>query len=173
MTIQKIIIFDYNPQWPPLFEQEKKILLHALHKWHVAIEHIGSTGVPGLSAKPVIDILIGVDNLAEVDSAFIEALQSLGYEYVPQYEQEIPERRYFRKNNEHGMRIYQIHVAQKDSDFWNRHLFFRDYLRKHPEVVKKYDALKRKLAQHHTDTQEYARAKTDFIQTILKLIRNQ
>lgn len=167
MTIQKIIISDYNTQWPVLFEQEKKILLNALDKWQIIIEHIGSTAVPGLSAKPVIDILIGIDDLARVDSEFIKIVQSLGYEYVPQYEQEIPERRYFRKNNEHGIRTYQIHVVQKDSDFWHRHLFFRDYLRKHPEAVKEYDVLKRELAQHHTDTQEYARAKTDFIQNIL------
>ena len=165
--MQKIIISDYNPQWPALFEQERKALLNALQKWPIAIEHIGSTAVPGLSAKPVIDIMIGVNNLDEVDSEFIHALQSLGYEYVPEYEQEIPERRYFRKNNEHGIRTHQIHVAQKDSDFGSRHIFFRDYLRKNPEAVKEYDALKRELAQHHTDTQEYARAKTAFIQKIL------
>ncbi len=168
MTIQSIIIAPYNPNWPNIFFHEKTLLIAALSEWDVAIEHIGSTAVPNLSAKPVIDILIGVNQLTDVNDAFIKKLQLLGYEYVPEYEKEMPERRYFRKNNAHGIRTHQIHVAQKDSEFWKKHIFFRDYLRAHPEVAQEYEKLKRNLAEQHTDTQEYARAKTDFVQSILE-----
>ncbi len=167
MISKKIIIAAYNPEWPNLFFHEKTLLIAALNEWDIAIEHIGSTAIPSLSAKPVIDILMGVSHLTDVNDSFIKKLQMLGYEYVPEYEKEIPERRYFRKNNADGVRTHQIHVCAKDSEFWHKHIFFRDYLRKHSEVAQEYEKLKRALAEHHTDTQEYARAKTDFVHNIL------
>lgn len=166
-TNTSIIISAYNPEWPQIFLHEKTALHAALADWDISIEHIGSTAVPGLRAKPVIDILLGVKQLSEVNADFIQKLEMLGYEYVPEYEKEIPERRYFRKNNTHGIRIHQIHVTQKDSPFWHRHIKFRDYLRTHPAAAKEYEELKKKLAKKYTDTQEYARAKSDFIKSIL------
>lgn len=161
-----ITIESYNPEWPKRFEDEQKSLRLALKNWNVAIEHIGSTAVPGLGAKPVIDILMGVTTLTEVNDSFIAILKSLGYEYVPEYEKELPERRYFRKNSVQGVRTFQIHIAVKDGPFWQRHIAFRDYLRTHPQAAQEYEQLKRKLAPMHTDTQEYAHAKTKFIQSI-------
>lgn len=170
MTIvPKIIIADYNPEWPRLFNSEKELLIAFLSDWNICIEHIGSTSIPGLAAKPVIDIMIGVNDLSDVNTNFIKKLASLGYSYVPEREQEMPERRYFRKSNPEGVRTYQIHVVQKKSEFWQRHLQFRDYLREHSGVAAEYEALKKELALQHTDTMEYARAKSDFVKRILSL----
>jgi GrpB-like predicted nucleotidyltransferase (UPF0157 family) len=165
-----ILLVDYDPNWPKQFDQEKQQILEALKNWPVSIEHIGSTAVPGLVAKPVIDILVGVSSLDEVSKEFITALESIGYTYMPEHEKEIPERRYFRKNDQSGKRIAQIHVAVKNGPFWHRHIAFRDYLRTHANDMKEYGELKRKLAQQHIDTQDYARAKTEFIKNIEKKI---
>ena len=165
-NFNQIIIVPYDSNWPLLFEREKIPLEHALVEWNITVEHIGSTAVPGLSAKPIIDILVGVNSLANVNVHFIEKLETIGYEYVPEYEQEIPERRYFRKKSPDGKRIANLHVAIKNSPFWDRHINFRDYLRNNPQAAQEYEYLKRTLAAEHTDTQEYARAKTDFIKSI-------
>jgi len=89
-NVTSIIIAPYDPQWPILFEQEKHVLLKTLNEWPIMIEHIGSTAVPGLAAKPIIDIMIGVESLEIANHEFIAALTQLGYEYVPEYEKEIP-----------------------------------------------------------------------------------
>ena len=170
--VTSIIIAPYDPQWPILFEQEKHLLIEALNKWPLIIEHIGSTAVPGLAAKPIIDIMIGIESLEMANPEFIAALAHLGYEYVPEYEKEIPDRRYFRKNSQEGVRTHQIHVAQQASEFWHRHLTFRDYLRTHPEAAQEYAELKQHLATMYTDTQEYAQAKSDFIQKTLNKKQN-
>ena len=95
-------------------------------------------------------------------------LAALGYDYVPEYEVELPERRYFRKGRRgtEGDK-YHLHVVERDSEFWNRHLAFRDYLRRHPEAVREYAELKRRLAlEHGTDVDAYTEAKSDFIRGI-------
>lgn len=163
-----IIIAPYNPQWPVVFEQEKHLLLKALNKWSITVEHIGSTAVTGLAAKPIIDTMVGIESLELVNQEFIDALSQIDYEYVPEYEKEIPDRKYFRKNSHEGVRTHQIHVAQQASAFWKRQLAFRDYLRTHRDAAQEYADLKRRLATIYTDTQEYARAKNEFIEKSLK-----
>jgi GrpB-like predicted nucleotidyltransferase (UPF0157 family) len=128
------------------------------------IEHVGSTAVPGLGAKPVIDVLIGVPILIEVERR-IPALEAAGYEYVQEYEQQLPDRRYFRKPR-FGARAFHVHCVVTGSDFWIRHLAFRDYLRAHPESAAAYYELKRDLARR-VSKQEYTAAKSLFIETIL------
>ncbi len=130
----------------------------------VDIQHIGSTSVPGLGAKPVIDIMIGVRSLADADAYCIEPIVGLGYEYVKAFEVELPFRRYFRKDNADGVRTHQIHLVEITSEWWERHLIFRDYLRTHPEASEAYERLKRELAaQPFETTNDYADAKTEFI----------
>lgn len=90
----RIEIVDYNPVWPVRFAKEKASLLEAIGDWAMVIEHIGSTAVPGLGAKPIIDIMLGVHRLADARYC-IAPLAAIGYEYVPQFEDEMPERRYF------------------------------------------------------------------------------
>jgi GrpB-like predicted nucleotidyltransferase (UPF0157 family) len=160
-------IVDYDPHWPAMFEDERKRIVEATGQWLIAIEHLGSTSVPGLAAKPVIDMVAAVATLNDAKH-IIEPLAALGYDYVPEYEVELPERRYFRKRwrGPEGDK-YHLHVVELGSEFWQRHLAFRDYLRRHPEAVREYAELKRRLAiKHGTDIDAYTEAKSDFIRGI-------
>jgi GrpB-like predicted nucleotidyltransferase (UPF0157 family) len=91
-----VIIEAYDPEWPNLFLAEKARLDAAIHSYIDIIEHVGSTSVPGLAAKPVIDILVGIHSLGDTPQ-FVPLLQAIGYIYVPEYEVDLPERRYFKK----------------------------------------------------------------------------
>jgi GrpB-like predicted nucleotidyltransferase (UPF0157 family)/aminoglycoside phosphotransferase (APT) family kinase protein len=166
MTV-RIDIVDYNPAWREMFDSEKAKLLTAIGDYVAAIEHIGSTGVPGLGAKPVIDIMIGVRSLAEADKHCVEPITGLGYDYVKAFEKDTPFRRYFRKNSREGNRTHQIHLVEYGSDWWKRHLAFRDYLRVHVDAREAYAQLKRDLATREFGTvSDYANAKSEFIKAI-------
>lgn len=159
-------IVNYDPQWPVLYEEEKGRILDVIGRRIAAIEHIGSTAVPELAAKPIIDIMIAVRRLADADEC-IEPLQDIGYEYVREFEVEMPERRFFRKGPPEE-RTYHIHMIELTSEFWERHLLFRDYLRTHPEVAQQYYQLKKELAARYgSDREAYAEAKTPFIESIV------
>lgn len=161
-----VIIVDYNPQWPALYEEEKGRLLGVIGHKVVAIEHVGSTAVPGLGAKPIIDITVAVHRLADAEEC-IELLPSIGYEYIPPDKVGIPERRYFRKGLP-GARTHHIHMVELASDFWERHLLFRDFLRAHPEVAQQYYELKKGLATKYGEDREgYTEAKTSFIEPVV------
>jgi GrpB-like predicted nucleotidyltransferase (UPF0157 family) len=160
-----VIIVDYDPRWPEMYEAEKARILEVAGRWLADIQHVGSTSVPGLAAKPVIDIMPGVARLEDAEH-IIGPLQALGYEYVPWQEEDapIPDRRYFRRG---VPRSHHVHVAEVGGDFWTRHLLFRDYLRDHPEACHEYAALKRHLAaEYGSDRLGYVEAKTDFISRI-------
>lgn len=159
----KIIIDNYDPNWPIIYEAERKLILKACRDKIQSIEHIGSTSVPGLGAKPIIDILLGVSSFADAD-AIVPAMISLGYIYINKYENVMPYRRYFSKD-----RKYHVHCVEVGSSFWKRHLAFRDYLRINDNVRDDYDILKRKLAEKDwNDSNDYAYAKTDFVRGIEK-----
>lgn len=159
-----IVIADYDVAWPARFEAEKARILGAIGTWAVAVEHIGSTAVPGLAAKPIIDIMVGVASL-DCAAQCIAPLQALGYEYVPEFEADIPERRYFRRKS--ASEAYHLHLVAVTSGFWERHLLFRDYLRTHPGAARAYENLKRELAARFgSDREAYTDAKTTFIATI-------
>ena len=160
-----IILESYNLNWPILYEQEKRLLLSAAAKWNIKVEHIGSTAIPKIYAKPVIDIMIGVSSLAIADQHLIALIQAIGYDYISEYEQNMPNRRYFEKNN-NNIRTYQIHLVEYGSKFWLRHLLFRDYLRSHPNIAKEYEALKLDIAPRFTDSNQYSTAKNEFIRKI-------
>lgn len=160
---KKIEIFPYNPAWPAMFEAEKSRLISVLGDSALKIEHMGSTAVPGLGAKPVIDIMIAVATLAIADARCVGAIQTLGYEYVSEFETIMPFRRFFRRDDEAGVRTHHIHLVEITHDFWRRQLLFRDYLRAHADARADYERLKRSLAPQFTDMNEYANAKSDFI----------
>src|SRR5437773_12390396 len=107
-----IVIANYNPRWPVMFEEERARLLAAVNDWVCGIEHIGSTAVPGLAAKPVIDILVGVRALADADQYCIGPICSLSYEYVPAFETVMPFRRYFRRLTDEATHSYHIHLVE-------------------------------------------------------------
>lgn len=160
-----IVIEAYCQEWPERFKQEAQIIRQAIEPYINTIEHIGSTAVPGLAAKPIIDMLIGVKSLADTPH-FIPPLEQLGYVYVPEYEAGLPERRYLYKLK-CDEDTFHLHMVEPESEFFRRHLAFRDYLRSHPETVAEYAELKLSLAQAFgSDREGYTDAKSDFIKTI-------
>lgn len=160
-----IVIAAYCQEWPGQFNEEAFMIRQVVNPYISAIEHIGSTSVPGLAAKPIIDMLIGVNCLAD-SPHFIPHLLDLGYIYVPEYEVELPERRYLYKQINYED-AFHLHIVEPESDFFKRHLAFRDYLRSHPEAAAEYAELKLKLAQAFgSDRSGYTDAKSDFIHAI-------
>jgi len=164
-----ILIADYDPRWPEIYEAEKERILDAIGRWLADIRHVGSTAVPGLAAKPTIDVMPGLRSLDDALPC-IAPLGALGYEYRPELESELPERRYFDKpagSEWRGLRKFHLHMVETSSDFWRRHILFRDYLREHPEVAREYESLKRELAARYgADREGYTGAKTAFITSI-------
>lgn len=157
-----VVIVDYNPAWPEMYREEERRVLGAIGPCVVAIEHVGSTAVPGLCAKPIIDIMVGIRSLSDAP-ACLEPLQGLGYEYHPRAEAMLPERRYF------GRTGYHLHMVEATSDFWRRHIRFRDRLRAEPETALAYGELKQRLAARFgTDRGGYTEAKTEFIEGVVR-----
>ena len=173
LTGKPIVIADYDPAWPHRFEAERELIVVGCGAdAFVKIEHVGSTAVPGLGAKPIIDIMPGVRTLADVPP-LVEALASIGYQYVPEFEDQLPERRYFRKDVD-GVRAFHMHIVEKGSDFWVRHLLFRNALRALPPLAAAYETLKRGLAsQHGADREGYTEAKTQFVEAVEALARQR
>lgn len=160
----RIVIVPYDPQWPVLFSQTGRALRQALGETALRVDHVGSTAVPGLDAKPVIDIQISVAALEPVDP-FRIPLESLGYIFHT----DNPERtkRYFREAP--GQRRTHIHVRRAGSWAEQFTLLFRDYLRGHDEDAKSYAALKYRLAElYGEDRLGYTNAKGPFIWEIMK-----
>lgn len=161
----KVTVAEYSSLWPELFEQEKHLLQSLLTDIGGVIEHIGSTSVAGLAAKPIIDLMLGLPNFSLADS-LIPIITAQGYSYISKYEDVMPERRYFTKKQGQTT-THHLHLVQMGSEFWQRHLLFRNFLRQHPETAQAYAALKKELAQREwQDGNEYAEAKTEFIRSI-------
>jgi len=159
-----IEIAAYDPAWPGAYERERAAILEALGDLVFAIEHVGSTSVPGLGAKPIIDIMVGLRELAD-HARCVAPLRFLGYEHKGEFG--IPGRHYFRKPVR-GPRRHQLHMVEHGRDFWVRHLLFRDYLRRHPDEAAAYQRLKVGLAARFgTDVEGYTEAKREFIQSAL------
>ena len=182
-----IVIAEYNPAWPAMFEEERERIFAACgRETFTRIEHIGSTAVPGLAAKPVIDMMPGLRSLEDAPP-IIAALERIGYEYVPQFEQAneagegMPDRRYLRKDDEFGVRTHQLHMVEHGSDFWRDHQLFRNHLRVFPAAAAEYAQLKRELAANFnanlTAESEintgYTDYKTDFVERIKALARKR
>lgn len=160
-----IRVVDYDPRWPGLFQAESKLISETLGGLIVSIHHIGSTAVPGLAAKPIIDILLEVKDVNELDSHNSE-MEKLGY--TPKGELGIPGRRYFSKGA--ADRTHQIHAFNAGSSGAVRHLAFRDYLIAHPQIAQEYAELKRKCAREcDNDIEKYGALKNDFVKTHEKL----
>ena len=161
-----VVVVSYDPIWPKQYEEEKDRLQKALGLIIAQIDHIGSTAVPGLGAKPIIDIMIALNNVAEVNGCILP-LKNIGYE--PLGENGIPGRHFFRKlSKETGIRTHHLHVVGAGNDFIAKHLLFRDYLRSHPETARQYYQLKKELSSEHGDDRNsYTDAKTQFIESVL------
>jgi GrpB-like predicted nucleotidyltransferase (UPF0157 family) len=154
-------VVPHNPEWKSRYASEADPIARALHGMAARLHHIGSTAIPGISAKPIIDILVEVDDLGGLD-ARRSAMEQLGYEVMGEFG--IPGRRYFRKNDASGARTHQVHAFQTGSIGAARHLAFRDYMIAHPEDAQAYGALKERLAlQHPDDFEAYMDGKDAFI----------
>jgi GrpB-like predicted nucleotidyltransferase (UPF0157 family) len=158
-----IIIKDYNLEWPRWYDTEKKLIMKQVGQWIKAIEHVGSTSVPNLAAKPTIDICIGVNSF-DYASNIILSLKQIDYHYIQEYEAFIPERRYLQKLDEIGNHLFHIHIVIFGDKLWNEYLRFRNYLIAHPEDAKAYSELKRSLQSRFPhDRKAYTEGKSDFI----------
>jgi GrpB-like predicted nucleotidyltransferase (UPF0157 family) len=158
-------VVPYDPRWAELFARESGRIRAALtaRSLTLEIEHMGSTAVPGLSAKPIVDILAGWDRAEELPLV-IDTLKDAGY--VHRGEQDIPGREFFRRGEP---RQYHLHLAQYRGTFWRDHLAFRDLLRADAGVAGAYQALKLTLAeQYPRDREAYIAGKTEFVQDMLR-----
>lgn len=161
-----VTLVEYRPAWPEDFRHAAAELRAVFTGRAVAVEHIGSTAVPGLCAKPVVDIMLGVPALSEVE-ARAAGITALGYLYRPEYEVALPERRYFVRAEGHGPRLH-LHAVVEDGPLWRRHIAFRDALRRDPALARRYRELKRRLATvHANDRLAYTNAKGGFIARVL------
>jgi GrpB-like predicted nucleotidyltransferase (UPF0157 family) len=155
-----IEIVEYDPSWAARFEEEKPRLAGVFDGRAVGIEHIGSTAVPHLCAKPIVDILVGLGELDLTDDD-IAAMKELGYEHMG--ELGIAGRVFFRKGQP---RTHNVHVVEHGGAHWRRHLAFRDALRSDPEERRRYDELKRRLAAEGHSREVYTELKTPFIREV-------
>ena len=168
----RIYLVAYDDTWPERFAEERGAILAVLGARAVAVEHIGSTAIPRIAAKPVIDIMVLIESIAEAPALF-EPLGRLDYQYHPYAEDVTPERRWFCKPNL-AHRTHHLHLVQADSPFHYNHLLFRDYLRVHAEEAARYEALKRDLAARFPEDREaYTDAKGPFVGAVLQKAREE
>ena len=161
--MRKVEVVPYDPAWPLLFEAEAKLLTRMLEREMVRIHHIGSTSVPGLPAKPIIDMLAEVHNIKALDG-MNERMTSAGY--TPMGEYGIAGRRYFFKGSL-DLHTHHMHAFQEGHPEIARHLLFRNYLRSHPEEAREYACLKESLAARFpTDIEAYMDGKDTFIKEL-------
>ena len=169
----EIAVVPYCPAWPGLFAEERGHLLACLPNELLGrIEHFGSTAVPGLAAKPIIDMLVEVTSLEEAKPRTVPILEAQGYDYFwrPTWgDAQPPFYAWFIKRDSSGSRTHHIHMVERHFEHWER-LLFRDFLRTHPATAREYGRLKYDLAREYpNDRIAYTKAKTFFIQRITKL----
>lgn len=161
---EPVIIVDYDPKWEMTFQALRDGIAPKLGELLVCMEHVGSTSIPGMAAKPIIDIDIVVRSSEDIPPA-IERLSSLGYRHVGDLG--IAGREAFESPK--GGAAHHLYLCSSESRALKRHITFRDYLRSHPREAKEYSALKKALSiEHRHDRVAYTDAKTEFVEDILR-----
>ncbi|MDD3877474.1 MAG: GrpB family protein [Bacteroidales bacterium] len=165
-------IVPYNPAWVDVFEKEKQLLTATLSsEIALLVEHFGSTAVPGLASKPIIDILLEVPPMSESQNQlFLSRMKSIGYVMFTRVFDRLSHIMFAKGYNTSGehIQIFHLHAGQKDDSLWDR-LYFRDYLIAHPETMKEYELLKLQLAgKYKFDRDNYSYSKTEYIINITK-----
>lgn len=164
---EDISISPYDPKWPQKFQSEKARLLSIFTRDLLDIEHIGSTAVPGLAAKPIIDMMAAVKSMNVADK-LLEPLRGFGYVTPPECNANLPERRWLMRHA-NGHRTHHLHLVCESSEGWVRTLKFRDILRAHPEAAEEYRSLKVDLARTAgSNRDKYIQGKTSFVEALLK-----
>jgi GrpB-like predicted nucleotidyltransferase (UPF0157 family) len=166
------VLVPYSKEWPSRFNAVRAQLLRAFGPQRVVIEHIGSTAIPGLAAKPIVDVLLGAASLHVIEER-IDLLTGLGFDHVSKYEHELPMRRYFVRPAGGQPRV-NLHAVVLGSTFWIEHLAFRDALRQDPALVAQYLQLKADLADEFPqDRPSYTQAKAPFIRAVIASFRSE
>ncbi|WP_190820076.1 GrpB family protein [Saccharopolyspora pogona] len=156
-----IVIAEYDASWPEQGAQASAELIDALPGLFLNVEHVGSTSVPGLAAKPVIDLMASVTRLDDVTADQEAVLERLGYR--PQ-ETGMTERLFYYRNTDVGSRSHHLHIVTADTWGSRNERLFRDHLRMHPEVAAEYGELKRRVAAEEDNGLAYTKRKTELIQ---------
>ena len=164
-------VVPYQSGWIEHFEQEAARLSQALGKRALSIEHIGSTAIPGMAAKPIIDIMVAVTSLAQ-STELIPMVEALGYIHKPH--DTVPERLFFAKESAPENRTHHLNLTSQETAFWKNQLAFRDYLRSHEPIAAEYVELKKRLAETYARTQHLDRqGKSEFVASVLKLAEQE
>ncbi len=173
---EKIDVVPYDPKWPQHYAELEGKLKRLLPRRLVQrIAHIGSTAVPGLSAKPIIDVQVEVNDMEEVKNEMVPLLEAEGYEFIwrPSIGEDAPYYAWFIKRDANGARTEHVHVVSPDKASVDR-IIFRDHLCRHPEAAAAYEALKTELARKHAkDRVAYTLGKSEFIQAALLDARSE
>lgn len=162
----------YTERWPARFRRIKGRIGRGLSDFGPRIEHIGSTAVPGLVAKPTIDVAVGLPSLDAAEQAIL-LLQPLGYEFVPEFGERTADAIYLIRGPI-DFRSEHVFLLEDGGGMWHRYLSFRDYLRTHPDIRGEYEALKHDLADRYpNDRPSYTASKADFIERVVRLAMEQ
>jgi len=160
----KVVVEPHNTRWAAMFNRASTEIHQALGPNVTTVHHIGSTAIPTIYAKPIIDILVEVASIAVVD-AHSRAMEALGYEAMGEFG--IPGRRYFRRDDDRGVRTHHAHTFEAGSLEIDRHLAFRDFLLENPTWAQQYSELKRRLVEAHPDDiQAYMDGKDAYIKNV-------
>jgi len=161
---RRLGVVSYNPNWKDIYKEESEKIKNVLSDIIIDIHHIGSTAIPGIKTKPVIDILVEVKDIEAVDQ-YNNTMEELGYEGMGEYG--ITKRRFFKKGG--NKRTHHIHIFQAGNEEIKRHINFKEYLIAHPDKAREYSELKEKLVNKYTyDVENYTNGKNDFIKEIDK-----
>ncbi|EMR06371.1 dephospho-CoA kinase/protein folding accessory domain-containing protein [Bhargavaea cecembensis DSE10] len=163
-----VFLVDHDDRWRESFREEAELLRKLLGPKVVAVEHIGSTAVPGLKAKPLVDLLVGLDDLGEYERFDFNALAARGYCRLRNAA--VEGKRVIAKFRQLDppVKTHVVHVVVHGGDWWQKHLLFRDRLRENPEIAGDYERLKLGLAERHPgDERAYADAKLEFVERVL------
>lgn len=165
----RLVPYDFH--WKKEFKEERKILKKVLGDKAVDIQHVGSTSIPGMRAKPIIDISVGVKSMRGSEN-LIPLFEAVGYEYRPNFGGADIQLLFVR--GEEKNRTHYIHVMKYKGSIWNNDLLFRDFLKTHKDWAEKYSLLKENLANKFAnDRGKYTASKAEFIHKIIELAKTQ
>ena len=164
LKVGTVTLEEYNSNWSKMFEEEKENLKKIFKDLAIEIEHIGSTSVEGLSAKPIIDVAVGVENLKD-----FEKIKEYFKQPYSVKEDSVSDEILIRRRIAEDITTHLIHVMEVDGKRYQDTIKFRNYIRKHKDVLKEYEELKKELAEKYADNRNmYTSSKNDFIQNVLK-----
>jgi GrpB-like predicted nucleotidyltransferase (UPF0157 family) len=162
-------LVPYQSAWMDYFNQEADRIQFSLGDRALQIEHIGSTSIPGMAAKPIIDIMVAIEELTQ-SSDLILPLDAIGYDYFPV--DTVPGRIFFAREIRPEIRTHHLNLTQKGSKFWENHLLFRDYLRENHQLASEYIQLKKDFTEYYARTNHLDREwKSEFIARVLKMAK--